>query len=158
MTSAHFLCPCSTPPPPPPPSPLKSVLRGFDRTLPTCCKCCMLISGWGAASGGLAATEVLLVDPELSGADPSFSLITASPFIMWYKMDNMDSAIWGPYSLGSLWPQSCWTAENAFWKKKNANVHPHLTCDRALFFPTVREKWEIKLTNPAMKTFHIPFA
>ena len=38
-------------------------------------------------------TEVLLVDPELSGADPSFSLITASPFIMWYKMDNMDSAI-----------------------------------------------------------------
>ena len=53
----------------------------------------MLISGWGAASGGLAGTEVLLVDPELSGADPSFSLITASPFIMWYKMDNMDSAI-----------------------------------------------------------------
>jgi len=83
----------------------------------------MLISGWAreGSSAGLAAAAVEepLVDDELSAAGPSFSLITASPFMMWYSMASMDSAMCGPYSLGSFCPQSCWTAENAFYKKEN---------------------------------------
>ena len=55
----------------------------------------MLISGCGAGSaGGLAAAEeVLRVDAELSVVGPTFSLITPSPFMMWYRMENMDSAM-----------------------------------------------------------------
>ena len=86
----------------------------------TCCKCCMFNSGWGAGStGGLAAAEeVLLVDAEPSGVGPSFSLITASAFMMWYRIDSMESAMCGPYSLANFLPQSCWTAEKAFWKAR----------------------------------------
>ena len=82
-----------------------------DHHIHTCCKCCMFISGCGAVStGALAAAEELLV-PELSGVGPSFSLITASPLMMWYRTTSMDSAKCGPYSLGSFFPQSSCTAK-----------------------------------------------
>lgn len=58
----------------------------------------MLISGWGAGStGGRGAADgVLLVEVEPSGVGPSFSLITASALMVWYRIHSMDSAMCGP--------------------------------------------------------------
>lgn len=87
----------------------------------TCCKCRTFISGWGrAGSAGcrVVAEEAaaLLEAEEVSSAGPSFSLMTASPLMMWYKMANKDSAMCGPYSMGNFCPHSCCTAKKAFCK------------------------------------------